>query len=155
MLKNINLAATLFALTQMKKYLLLMLLPLLFACDKESFNNHNPNIENYSFSAELNTNLPLYNDLKYAGNGVYVSGYGARGLWVFYTGSGYNAFDAACPNQPISACSTLTRTGGTLICPCDDVQYSLFTGQPQGVEMEYPLKQYRVEVNGDIVRVYN
>jgi hypothetical protein len=27
---------------------------------------------------------------------------GARGIIVFNTGSGYNAFDAACPNQAIS-----------------------------------------------------
>ena len=139
----------------MKKYLFLFLLPLFFGCDKENFNNHNPYIENYGFSVDLNTNLPLYNNLKYAGNGVYVPGYGAAGLWVFYTGSGYNAFDAACPNQPITSCSVLTRNGGALTCQCDNVQYSLFTGLSQGVEMDFPLKQYRTEVNGDNIRVFN
>ena len=139
----------------MKKIIFVLLLPLLLSCEKENFNNHNPHIDNYGFSVDINTNLPLYNDLKYAGNGVYVGGYGARGIWVFFTGSGYNAFDAACPNQPQSPCSSLTRNGGTLTCPCDSVQYSLFTGLSQGVEMQYPLKQYRVEVNGDYLRVYN
>lgn len=132
---------------------MLLLLPLLMACEADKFNNHNPYIDNYSFSVDVNMNLPLYNNLKYAGNGVYVGGAGVRGVWVFFTGSGYNAFDAACPNQPITSCSTMNRNGGTLICACDNASYSLFTGLADG--QQYPLKQYRVQVNGDVLRVYN
>jgi nitrite reductase/ring-hydroxylating ferredoxin subunit len=60
------------------------------------------------------------------------------------------AFDAACPNQAISSCSTMTLKGINVVCACDDAEYSLFTGQGG---KQYPLKQYRVEVNGNI-RVY-
>lgn len=154
-LKKLNLDATDNCVRIMKRYLFLLLLPMLFGCDKENFNNHNPYIENYGFSVDINTNLPLYNNLKYAGNGVSIAGYTTGGIWVFYTGSGYNAFDAQCPNQPLSSCSILTRNGGELTCPCDSVEYSLFTGLSQGTQTEYPLKQYRVEVNGDNIRVYN
>lgn len=137
----------------MKNYLLLFLLPLFFGCDNTGFNNNNPYIQNYTFTVELNTNLPSYNNLKFAGNGVFVSGYGARGLLVFNTGSGYNAYDAACPNQELSSCSTMTMNGINAVCACDSAQYSFYTGISQG--QQYPMKPYRVQVNGDLIRIYN
>jgi hypothetical protein len=44
--------------------------------------------------------------------------------------------------------------GINVVCSCDNNEYSLFTGLSQGGS-QYPLKQYRVEVNGTILRVYN
>ncbi len=137
----------------MKKYLfILILLPLFYNCSDTGFNNRNPFIPNYSFAFSINTSLPSYNDLLYTTGAVYIPSQGARGLIVFNNGSGYNAFDAACPNQTIGACSTMTIKGINAICPCDSREYSLFTGQGG---LEYPLKQYRVEVNGNMIRVYN
>jgi nitrite reductase/ring-hydroxylating ferredoxin subunit len=96
--------------------------------------------------------LPSYGSLLYPSNAVYYAGQGVRGLIIFNTGSGYNAFDAACPNQAIGACSTMTIKGINAICPCDGREYSLFTGQGG---LQYPLKQYRVEVIGNMLRIYN
>ncbi|WP_333693159.1 Rieske (2Fe-2S) protein [Flavobacterium sp.] len=139
----------------MKKIILLLSLSLLLgSCDDSGFNNNNPYIPNFSFSIDINTNLPSYSSLQFASNGVYISqsGAGVRGLLVFNTGSGYTAFDAACPNQPLTSCSTLVINGINAICPCDDESYSLFTGLGN---LQYPLKRYRVEVIGPIIRVYN
>jgi nitrite reductase/ring-hydroxylating ferredoxin subunit len=97
-------------------------------------------------------NLPAYSNLQYPSNAIYYSGVGAKGIYIFNTGSGYNAFDAACPNQAIDTCSTMTLKGINIVCPCDSTEYSLFTGQGGS---QYPLKQYRVEVNGNVLRVYN
>lgn len=138
----------------MKNYLLLLLIPILFACDKENFNNENPYITNYSFSADVNMNLPLYNNLRFAGNSVYVSNIGALGVWVFNSGSGFFAYDAACPNQPIAQCSTMIVSAGYATCQCDEIQYSMYTGLGEG-DVQYPMKQYRVQVNGDVLRIYN
>jgi nitrite reductase/ring-hydroxylating ferredoxin subunit len=139
----------------MKKHiLLLMLSSFLFSCSDNGFNNKNPYIPNYSFTIDLNLNLPAYSSLQYPSNAIYYSGFGAKGLFVFNTGSGYNAFDAACPNQALSSCSTMTLKGINVICACDSKEYSLFTGQAQG-GAQYPLKQYRVEVIGNVLRVYN
>jgi nitrite reductase/ring-hydroxylating ferredoxin subunit len=135
-----------------KSLLLLLLLPLLMGCSDNGFNNNNPFLPNYSFTVELNMNLPAYSNLKFISNAIYYSSVGVRGIYVFNTGSGYTAFDAACPNQAISSCSTMTLKGINVLCPCDDTEYSLFTGQGG---KQYPLKQYRVEVNGNILRVYN
>jgi nitrite reductase/ring-hydroxylating ferredoxin subunit len=139
----------------MKKHIiLLVLLPLFFGCSDSSFNNKNPYIPNYTFTININMNLPAYSNLQYPSNAIYYSGagVGAKGIYIFNTGSGYNAFDAACPNQVISSCSAMTLKGINVVCPCDSTEYSLFTGQGGS---QYPLKQYRVEVNGNVLRVYN
>ncbi|SDZ86561.1 Ferredoxin subunit of nitrite reductase or a ring-hydroxylating dioxygenase [Flavobacterium gillisiae] len=139
----------------MKKYLiLLVLLPLFFACSDSGFNNKNPYLPNYTFTIDINMNLPAYSNLQYPSNAVYYSGVGVKGIYIFNTGSGYNAFDAACPNQALSSCSTMTLKGINVVCPCDSTEYSLFTGLSQ-TGLQYPLKQYRVEVNGNVLRVYN
>lgn len=146
----------------MKKYFLLLLtFPLFFGCSTNSTHNNNPYLPNYTVNLDINMNLPQYSDLKFVSNGVYVAGQGVRGVFVFNTGSGYVAFDAACPNQALSGCSTMTfkkiddqridRTN--VVCACDNAEYSLFSGQSAG--KQYPLKQYRVEVNGSLLRVYN
>jgi len=71
------------------------------------------------------------------------------------TGGGYKAFEASCPNQALSSCSVLQIDGILVKCPCDNVEYSLFTGDAT-TKVEYPLKQYRVEVlSATMIRVYN
>lgn len=138
----------------MKKTSLILLLTILLYSCSDNFSNNNPYIPNYTFSTTINLNLAQFSNLKYVSNAVYIDqpGVGARGIYVFNTGSGYNAFDAACPNQALSDCSTLTLNGINVVCPCDKEEYSLFSGQGT---LKYPLKQYRVEVNNNIIRVYN
>jgi nitrite reductase/ring-hydroxylating ferredoxin subunit len=136
-----------------KALLLIITIPFFINCSTTENSNKNPYIPNYNFSIELNTNLPTYYTLKYASNSVYYPDAGARGIIIFNTnGTTYNAFDAACPNQELSTCSTMTIKGINAICACDNKEYSLFTGLGN---MQYPMKQYRVEVIGNIIRVYN
>lgn len=140
----------------MKKLLLIAVaIVLLSGCNKDNANNDNPYLPNYGFNVEINRNLPLYSNLQFAGNGVKVNitGAGIRGLIVFNTGSGFLAFDGACPNQDLTSCSTLTLNGIEAICPCDNAKYSLYTGQSPG--KPYPLKQYRTEVTASTIRVFN
>ena len=138
-----------------KYYFLLIAFPMLFGCSTNSNNYNNPYLPNYTVNLQINMNLPQYSDLKFVSNAVYIADQGVRGIIVFNTsGTTYNAFDAACPNQALSSCSTMTINGGIMaLCACDNAQYSLFTGQSAG--KQYPLKQYRVEVNGNLLRVYN
>jgi nitrite reductase/ring-hydroxylating ferredoxin subunit len=138
----------------MKKIILIFLIVLSFlSCSDNGFNNKNPYLPNYTFTYDINLNLATYSNLKYVSNAVYIAQVGVKGIYVFNAGGGgYNAFDAACPNQAPSSCSTMTLNGINLVCPCDEEEYSLFTGQGK---LQYPLKQYRVEVNGNIIRVYN
>ena len=137
-----------------KYYFLLIAMTMLLGCTSNSFNNNNPYLPNYTFTIDINMNLPAYSSLLYPSNAIYYPNQGTgKGLFIFNTGSGYNAFDAACPNQALSSCSTMTIKGINTFCACDNAEYSLFTGQSAG--KQYPLKQYRVEVNGNVLRVYN
>ncbi|WP_396186663.1 Rieske (2Fe-2S) protein [Flavobacterium sp.] len=149
----------------MKKYFLLLIaFPMLFGCDSNSPVNNNPYLPNYSVNVEINMNLPAYSLLRSVANAIYFPNEGVRGIFVFNSGSGYLAFDAACPNQALSSCSTmnfkkldpvdpLKIDKTNVVCPCDGAEYSLFSGQSKG--KQYALKQYRVEVIGDVLRVYN
>lgn len=132
--------------------LLLFLVGILFSCSQSEKSNNNPNIPNYTVNFSIDMNLPVYSNLKFVSNGVIVSNYGAKGVIIFNTGSGYNAFDAACPNQIINSCTAMTISGVNALCSCDKEEYSLFTGLGK---KEYPLKQYRVSVNGTLINVYN
>jgi nitrite reductase/ring-hydroxylating ferredoxin subunit len=140
----------------MKKYaLIFLIIPFFLSCSDSGLNNSNPFIPNYTFSVDVNMNLPAYSNLKFVSNAVYISGIGAKGIYVFCTApDNYNAFDAACPNQALNSCSNMTLKGINIVCACDSKEYSLFTGQAQG-GAQYPLKQYRVQVNGNVLRVYN
>jgi nitrite reductase/ring-hydroxylating ferredoxin subunit len=138
----------------MKKYFFLVIFfPLLFGCSTNSPTNNNPYLPIYQVNLEINLNLPQYSDLKFVSNAVYIPNQGVRGIIVFNMGSGYNAFDAACPNQALSSCSTMTIKGINAVCACDNAEYGLFSGQSTG--KQYPMRQYRVEVNGNVLRVFN
>ncbi len=136
-----------------KLWLLILFVSVLFSCSDNSQSNKNPNIPNYRVDLYLNTSLPLYNKLTYVSNPVLVPNEGAQGIIVMKVGEGmYTAFDAACPNQPAKTCAAMTLDGINAVCSCDKSTYSLFTGLG---EKEYPMKQYRVEVNGNMIHVYN
>lgn len=143
----------------MKKLLVIIIfVSLFFNCSKDSVDNNNPYLPTYRFSSSvINFNLPLYSDLLIAGNAIEYNEISVgvlNKIFILNTGSGFVAFDAACPNQPISSCSSMSLVGIKAECPCDGVQYSLFSGQATGVQ--YPMLQYRVErINDTSIRVYN
>lgn len=137
----------------MKKILVLFGCILLLSCDGGSFNNKNPYLPNYPVDLQVNMSLPQYSNLQFPSNHVVDYSQGVRGIVIFNTGSGFNAFDLACPNQVLSSCSTMSIDGINAVCDCDGAQYSLFSGQSPG--KEYPLKQYRVQINGNTLVVYN
>ncbi|CAC9972699.1 hypothetical protein DBB36_04305 [Flavobacterium sp. WLB] len=137
----------------MKKiWLLLLFVSVLIACSDSERSNKNPYIPNYSVNLSVDMNLPAYSNLKFVSNGVIVPNYGAKGIIIFNAGSGYNAFDAACPNQELTSCAAMTIDGINAVCSCDKTSYSLFTGLGG---KEYPLKQYKVQVTGTVIHVYN
>ena len=139
----------------MKKLFLLLIL-VVISCSKDKVINDNPYIQNYSFSTIINTSLPLYSQLEFAGNPVLIdgAGIGLKGIIVMKVGmNDYRSFEASCPNQYPSDCTKLSINGINAKCACDGKEYSLYTGL--GVGVQYPLKQYRVEVLGANLRVYN
>lgn len=136
---------------------LLVFFPLLFACDAGSINYKNPNLPNYFVNLSINTNLPQYSNVRYPGNFVIDYSQGIAGIVIFNTGSGYNAFDLACPNQTWGlACSVgMTIHGIEAKCNCNTSEspYLLYTGQSPG--QSYTMKPYRVQVSGDNLTITN
>ncbi|WP_417942605.1 hypothetical protein [Flavobacterium sp. RS13.1] len=136
-------------------YFLIVVISIFFSCSDNSISNKNPNIPDYPVDLFLNTNLPAYNKLLYPSNPIYEASQGAKGVIVMMTGPGtYIAFDAACPNQTLNSCTAMKIDGINAVCSCDKSSYSLFTGLGYAKE-EYPMKQYRVEANGNMIHVYN
>jgi len=134
----------------MKKYILLVVLVVvafMSSCDSDNLNNNNRYLPNYNFQVKIDMELALYNKLKFTGNSVLVStaGVGINGVIVTNTGTGYTAFEASCPNQELTACSMLSVNGVMAKCPCDGVEYFLYTGAADKTKVQYGLKPYRIQ----------
>ncbi len=136
----------------------------LFSCNKndDDNTNGNPNIPRAVFDTgnQINTNLPQYNQLLFAGNFIVLNNnnYGINGIVVFYSGGeNYSAFELTDPNHPINTCSKLSVDNAIASCSCDDSNtYEISNGLPlEGTTGQYPLTRYFVEANGSIIRVYN
>jgi len=137
------------------KKILIILTFLLFACNADDNGGANCN---FLFDAGVNltvdTNLPQFSQLQFPGNGVYVSGQGNNGIWLWRLNTPtLYAWDAADPSHQPSSCSTLEDTGnGDIVsCGCEDNnQYSLATGQGFGENTQpCTLRLYRVDDIGN------
>ena len=138
------------------KYVLILFFILISSCSKNEINR-NPFLHNISFEKTINLNLPKYDDLNYNGGAVYINSGGIKGLILFNFSNQIFAWEASCPNQYPSSCSTMEIDGVQTICNCDDSKYSLATGQLlSGSEANsYPMKLYFSEKNGNSVRISN
>lgn len=138
-----------------KLIFLLLMVSIVPGCDSDDSNRRNPYLPDYNFEIDINLELPLYRELNFISNPIRIfqAGQGINGLIVMNTGGSFVAWEATCPNQPITDCSILQIDGLNAVCPCDDAAYSLFNGVGP---KEYPLKQYRVEIiSPTYIRVYN
>lgn len=141
----------------MKKILpLLFVIIAILGCSDDDVRTRNPFLPNYAVNVEINLNLPLYSDLNYAGNAVLITqgSAGINGIILFNAGGSFLAWEATCPNQIPETCSVLQISEPNATCPCDDVDYSLYTGLPNAA-LKYGLLQYRTEVTGNVIRVFN
>ncbi|WP_245918521.1 hypothetical protein [Aurantibacter aestuarii] len=149
----------------LKHFLMVVLfVGLATSCKKDDDNNddlQNQNIPNVAFDTGglINTNLPQYNQMQFAGNSVVLGNtYGINGVVVYYAGGiNYSAFELSDPSHPLSDCSNLSVSQGAATCNCDDEKsFSIVTGLAlNGTNSQFPLKRYSVEVSGNIIRVFN
>lgn len=141
-----------------KLFIFIIAIIALTSCSGDSYVTRNPYLNAGNFSVAIDITLPSYSNLSFVANPVVIGidGYGINGLILMKIGNDeYVAWENSCPNQELSSCSVLRVNGTYATCPCDNVQYSLFTGQPT-TAMKYNLKAYRVEiVSSTAIRVYN
>ena len=138
------------------KHILILIVILICSCSKNEINR-NPYLQNISFEKTINLNLPQYDDLNYNGGAVYLNSGGIKGLILFNFSNQIFAWEASCPNQYPSSCSTMKIDGVQTVCNCDDYKYSLATGQLLSTSEtnSYPMKLYFSEKNGNSVRISN
>jgi len=138
------------------KHVLILIVILICSCSKNEINR-NPYLQNISFEKTINLNLPQYDDLNYNGGAVYLNSGGIKGLILFNFSNQIFAWEASCPNQYPSSCSTMKIDGVQTVCNCDDYKYSLATGQllSSSETNSYPMKLYFSEKNGNSVRISN
>lgn len=139
----------------MKRYFFLIIVLFSLSCHKDKVVSANPYLQNVSFSKEINMNLPSYNGLNYVSQPILITdpGAGIKGIVVMKAGENdYRAYEASCPNHYPSNCSLMEIDGINVKCPCENFEYNLYTGL--GIA-KYPLKPYRVEINGTTLVVYN
>jgi len=136
------------------KYLVLLGGFFLLSCTENSVER-NPYLYETRFEQRINLALPAFDNLNYQGGSLYWANGGIKGLLLFNLSGNIMAWEASCPNQVPSSCSTLQINGITAMCPCDDFQYSLATGQPLAEGATYSLLFYKVQQNGTFVRIYN
>ncbi|MFY0482800.1 hypothetical protein ACI6PS_09340 [Flavobacterium sp. PLA-1-15] len=143
----------------MKKLLLAITVIILsLSCSSDSVRNRNPNIPNYNFSITINANLPTYSALKSAMNPMKIPSFGQNPVLIVMkiSDTDYRAWDANCPDQRPTTCPVMELNGIVAKCPCDDIEYSLFTGVSMDGSGEYTMKPYRVEIMGtDLIRISN
>lgn len=111
-----------------------------------------------SVSAAYNLNLPLYNTLLTPNSYVELSAdgtNGGRGIIIVNTGSGYRAYDRNAPHICPTTNSTLTvENSSVVVCPEDDSQWLLLTGQPLNDTTDgYALYQYTVTQSGSYLYI--
>jgi len=127
------------------------------SCSEDDNVFNNPFLANVSVNFQINLSLPQYNQLNFAGNAVYQPNVGNAGVIIVNTGSQFLAWDAADPNLPPEACTTLQIDGLEAVSTCPDPnRYSLVTGQPTQTDgLEYTLLNYRVSEGNGILQISN
>ncbi len=109
----------------------------------------------FDTGSTINLNLPQYSSLQFAGNTLFLSSYGVKGVYLYNTGSTIVAFEASDPAHAPNSCSLMSLNGIELVCSCESYKYQLLTGQQVVGGTGNCLRAYRVDRNTNIVRVYN
>lgn len=97
----------------------------------------------------LNLSLPAYYALQTTGGWVYVDEQqaGTRGLIIVRNGNEFKAYDRNAPHICPDSNTTLeVKNGISIICPKDNAEWILLTGQPTAVANVQP-KTYPVQYN--------
>lgn len=126
------------------------------SCEKEK-RRRNPFLQEAKFKEEINLNLPRYIKLRHSWNAVLVDNVGLRGIVVINIGNNYMAWDRACPSQALSDCSQMTLESDHrfMLCPCTGVKYDLAIGLPLSGTSPYPMLNYQVVKQGDVLVIFN
>lgn len=110
-----------------------------------------------TINVSLNLSLAAYQSLQQTGGWIYYSGdlAGSRGLIIVNIGNGFKAYDRNAPHICPTVNSTLeVENDFIIVCPEDDAQWILTTGEPVAVANRAPVS-YFTAYGGGILTVTN
>lgn len=131
---------------------------ILMSCSgDDSVNNKNPFLIDQAVNLTIDLNLPEFNQLNFAGNAVVTTNQGIKGIVIYAIGNNnFSAFEISDPNHQPNSCSACTINGISATCGCDDGNvYEIVTGQRTEGAGEFPLKAYRIQKSGNLLRITN
>ncbi len=133
----------------MKNSAIIIILFFLFSCS-DNDNDQNTILPNVPVNKMIFLNNPEYIDLQIVGGWAYTQG-GISGIIIYHSGiNNYVAFERSAPHLTPEACSRMVvRNSIIMHCSCDDSEFQIIDGAPMTDGINYPAKQYRVEVLGN------
>lgn len=126
-----------------------------------SCSGNNTDDRNCRFLLDIGVNfnidlsLPAYSQLQFAGNSVYIPNVGNAGVIIASTGFDFYAWDASDPNHAPKECTPIIPDGLNGTSGCGNT-YNFVTGIiDKNDGQSCPLKNYRIQQNGNILTIYN
>lgn len=135
----------------------ILLLPvILFSCDPNLVDDPIP-IVNFD-ELVVNLSFPDYTELSREGGYKDVSdlGGGVRGIILYRISStAFVAYEKNCSYTPNEACATVEAhsSGLFMIDPCCASSFNFSDGLPTGGPAWRPLRQYRTQLNGNVLTI--
>jgi len=139
-------------------YFLIISFGLLISCDDPKPNDLLPD---RTVNVTVDMGLPMYQNLLVpSGYAVTPTSpeYGFKGILIINrNGSGYVAYDRACPHYGVNDCSAMTYDGLYLKCPCDNSRFNPLNGGVSITEgIDYQAREYHVEMlSATVLRISN
>ncbi len=134
----------------MKKIILLISFITLLGCES------NENFSRCDILNPVTINLvnPQFINL-IPGGWAYASG-GPRGLIIYNTGSSFKAFSRECPHLNTCTSALVVENDIKMVCPCDDVTFSILDGSPQTSGINDSVCEFKVtQVSSTVLSVTN
>lgn len=136
----------------------------IMACDSDQ--NNQGSIPMVNVNVQIDLNDPRYLALNPYGGYIYIDGHGNRGLVLYHNfDDTYSCYDRICSYQPSNPCARIEieENGFYLQCgetvngefePCCGSKF-LWDGFPTDGPALYPLAEYRVYRNGNLLTITN
>jgi hypothetical protein len=138
-------------------YSIFGLIFLFLSCKKEAQPDQGvASIPEVPVDMYIGLNEPAYFNLTAIGGWMYLNG-GSRGLIVYRSIEGYNAYDRHTPYKAEQSCSfgSVDSNEVYIVEGCDQSKYLLIDGSVAAGPASQPLKRYRTNVTQGVLRIYN
>jgi len=137
----------------MKNFLFIVLFITLSSCGADE--EENSFLPNQVVNVQINMNL--YPELQIIGNSLELDQNigGIKGLIIYNTGTGYVAFDRACPHIALQECAKMNIEGMYMVCGCDNKRFQIIDGAPEDGNIQHAARAYIATKTGNILYIRN